>query len=77
MFIDNTCHRILRKATDSAALDYDAAVFSTRSRDALLEWLSELEASAPPDHVALIKQVYGDSWLEPYSSIFEPSTADS
>jgi hypothetical protein len=74
MFIDNRCHRLLQEATDGARLDYDAAVFSMGSRDELLEWLDEVEASAASDHVALVKHVYGDSWLEPYSSMFEAPT---
>ncbi|ADB50439.1 hypothetical protein [Conexibacter woesei] len=74
MLIDNRCHRLLGFATDRAVLDYDAAVFSTDSRDKLLAWLEELEASATPEYLGLVEQVYGASWLEPYSSMFEAPT---
>jgi hypothetical protein len=72
MFIDNRCHRVLKAATEGAGLVYNSAVFSLAARDELLAWLDELEAAASPDHVALVKEVYGDTWLEPYSSMFEP-----
>src|SRR5262249_44046364 len=74
IFIDNRCDHLLQEAMNGAGLAYDAAVFSMRSRDDLLAWLEELEASASPDHVALVKDVYGKSWLEPYSSMFETPT---
>jgi ribosomal protein S18 acetylase RimI-like enzyme len=72
MFIDNRCHRLLKAATEGAGLVYDASVFSLARRDELVAWLDELEASVSTEHLALVKQVYGDSWLEPYAAMYEP-----
>jgi hypothetical protein len=65
MFIDNRCHRLLERAVDGAKRDFKATLFSTDSRDELLKWLDDLEASATPDHVATVRNVCGPGWLEP------------
>lgn len=70
-FVDDRCRRLLEAARTPAALDYEAAVFSTATRDELLAWLDELEGSVDPAHVELVREVYGDAWLEPYTTIFE------
>lgn len=74
MFVDNRCHRLLAAATAGAGLDYTASAFSLAARDELLAWLEALEASASAEHVALVKEIYGNKWLEPYSAMFEPSS---
>jgi transcription elongation factor Elf1 len=69
MFIDNRARRYLEKARDQVPLDYATVVFSESSREQLLQWLDDLETSVSPDHRELIEQVYGDTWLQPYTSI--------
>ncbi len=71
MFIDNRCRRLLAAASDGAGLDYATEVFSMASQNELLEWLADVESAAGAEHVALVKQIYGDGWLEPYTSLFE------
>jgi hypothetical protein len=70
MFIDNRARRYLEIAREQVPLDHTTLVFSESSRDDLLQWLDELEASVTPAHRELIEHVYGEGWLEPYTDIF-------
>jgi len=71
IFIDNRCADLLRTATEHVPLEYKALVFSTRNRDELLDWLGEIEAAADPQHLALVEDVYGSNWPEPFTTMFE------
>jgi len=37
--------------------EYKSRVFSTRYREELLDWLSEIEAAADREHLALVEDV--------------------
>jgi hypothetical protein len=41
------------------------------TRNELLGWLDDLDASVGDEHRALVVQVYGESWLKPFR---EPHT---
>jgi len=69
IFIDNRCADLLREATERVPLDYEASVFSTGNREELLDWLDELESAADPEHPALVEEVYGSGWQEPYTTM--------
>ncbi len=45
-------------------------VFSHRTRDELAAYLDEIRAGASDEHVAAVRDVYGESYLEPASTIF-------
>jgi hypothetical protein len=76
IFIDNRCHRLLASATDSAGLKFETRVFSTASRNDLVEWLDDLENSIDSDHRALVASVYGEAGIKPYSTMFEMPTSE-
>lgn len=72
MFVDDGFAQLLSEGPlDAAVEDYRTKIFSTRSRDEFLDYLSELETAADPTHIELVKRTYGDSWTEPYRTILE------
>jgi hypothetical protein len=72
MFVDDHCAGLLRDEPIATRLrPWGARVFSNRTRDAFLEHLSKMEAAVPADHVALVQEVYGDSWLVSFRTILE------
>ena len=72
MFVDNEFAQLLSEGRlATAAKDYPAKIFSTRSRDGFLEYLHELEADAEPGHLDLVTRTYGETWTQPYRSMLE------
>jgi hypothetical protein len=76
ILIDNHCADLLCDATEHVPLEYEARVFSTRNRGELLDWLDELEAAADPEHLALVEDLYGPDWPEPFTTMFEAREGD-
>lgn len=70
MLIDDRAKRLLDLADAHLHFGYDVAVFSTRTRGDLLEWLLELERGIPAHHHDLIAEVYGEDWLKPFREIY-------
>jgi hypothetical protein len=72
MFIDDEFAQILREGpVDKEIAIYPTRVFSNRSKKEFLNYLREIEADAPKDHVALVARTYGDDWVTPYRSLLE------
>ena len=72
MFIDNEFAQLLSEEPLATAVkEHPTRIFSTRSRDDFLTYLSALEAGAESDHVVLVARTYGETWTEPYRSMLE------
>ncbi len=72
MFIDNEFAQLLSEEPIAAAVDpYGTRIFSARNRAEFLEYLKDLESDADPDHVQLVHDTYGPSWLEPFRTMLE------
>lgn len=75
MFIDNECRGYLMEQPLRDELNYGCRVFSLNTKDELLSYLRDIEASAPSEHLAAVKEVYGDDWGKPYERLYaEPGT---
>ncbi len=59
MFLDIECWTYLSELKRSGRLQYDAQVFSLRNKDQFSEYLENLRASAHPEHLEIVRQVYG------------------
>ena len=70
LFIDNEMCGYLQEQPLVTDLRYGARVFCQNSRDEFLAYLDEVERAAQPEHVALVKRVYGENWGQPYTGIF-------
>jgi hypothetical protein len=71
MLVDRRCRSLLVETPLRDELPEGLRVFDARTLSELESWLDEIETEAPPEHVALVRRIYGDSWLEPYASILE------
>lgn len=70
MFIDNEFAQLLREGPLAKTVSgFPVRIFSARSRDDFLAYLTELEEDADPAHVGLVRRTYGETWLERYCSI--------
>lgn len=70
MFLDNECAGLLREEPLRTKLaPFGTRIFSSKTGEAFLAYLTGLELEAGPDHVRLVGEVYGDDWSEPYREI--------
>ena len=70
MFVDRKCKSLLANIPKSHKLPYPCRVFSMANKDEFLQYLRDIRASATPEHIALLQEVYGPSALEPPKSIY-------
>jgi hypothetical protein len=71
IFVDNEVAGLLREEPLRTRIDFGARVFSQRTRDEFLQYLHEILASASDEHIAAVREVYGESYLEPYTGLFD------
>jgi hypothetical protein len=71
VFIDNEIAGLLADEPLRTRIDFDTKVFSQNTRDAFIDYLDELLAAAPDGHVDLVRDVYGEGYLRPFTSVFE------
>lgn len=72
MLVDRACARLLRETPLCDELPNDLDLFAMQDVDRLAHWLNDVEASAPEGHVDLVRDVYGDDWVDqPYTTILE------
>ncbi|WP_420615464.1 hypothetical protein [Candidatus Palauibacter sp.] len=72
MFIDNEFAQLLSEGRLAEAVSsFPTRIFSARSRDDFLAYLTEVEERADSAHVDLVTRTYGEKWTEPYRSILE------
>jgi len=72
MFLDNECVALLK---ENPAGDYinifKSGLYSKNAMDGFFEYLENIENSASPKHINKLKEVYGDGWNKPYTSLYE------
>lgn len=71
MFIDNENTAFLQDGRVKAKIGYPTKMFSLRNKEEFLQHLDDILASADSKHMALIKRIYGDDHLQPYTTILE------
>lgn len=70
MFVDNGCRSLLNEIPRAHKLPYKCAVFSSKTSSKFLKYLDEIRNSATPEHLQLLKEVYGPTVLQPPRSIY-------
>jgi hypothetical protein len=70
IFIDRKCRSLLVEIPKGHKPPYQCRVFSMANKDEFLQYLRDIRASATPEHIALLQEVYGPSVLEPPKSIY-------
>lgn len=70
MFIDKEFSNMLLEIPEGH-LNYKAKIFSINSKANFLEYLNDIEKSAAPNHIAKVNEVYGESWRNPYLTLYQ------
>lgn len=70
VLIDNQCRSLLEENAVREKCPYACKVFSTKSRDALIDWVKGMEAQASPDHLAKVREVYGEDCGKPFTTLY-------
>ena len=70
MFIDNECRGYLADGPLCDEIAYDTEAFSFSTKDAFLQYLNEIESSAPEEHLGKVKEVYGPDWGKPFVELY-------
>jgi len=72
MFVDNECHAYLReKPLFQAISGYKTRIFSQNTKQEFLEYLDKIESEASVKHLRKVKEVYGETCPEPYTTLYE------
>ncbi|GAI74036.1 unnamed protein product [marine sediment metagenome] len=72
MFIDNECHAYLNeRPLSQTASDYETEIFSQNTKEELLDYLNKIESEASAKHLKKVKEVYGETCPEPYTTLYE------
>lgn len=70
MFIDNECAALLKEEPLKTKIDYKAEIFSMATKEKFLEYLKSIKDSASQEYIDKIKEVYGETWLQPYTTLY-------
>jgi len=68
MFVDKEIAHLASQAELKKELVGRARLFSLRQREreAFIDYLKGIETNAPPEHLKLVREVYGESWGTPF-----------
>lgn len=72
IYVDNEVAALLAEEPLRTQLDFGTRVFSQRTRHEFATYLDELREAASAEHVAAIREVYGNSYLTPFTGLFDP-----
>jgi len=70
MFVDNFCRSLLNEIPRTHKLPYNCAIFSSKTSSDFLQYLSGIRNGVTPEHLELLKEVYGPTVLKPPTSIY-------
>jgi hypothetical protein len=71
IFIDKPMFSILSHGEVKKEVSkYKAKVFSLQMKQEFLDYLDNLLVNAPSGHLDKVREVYGESWDEPYWSMY-------
>jgi len=71
MLVDNECHGLsVEQPLRDELAPYDCRIFCMNTKDDLMAYLGDIEAKASPEHLATVREVYGESWEKPYETMY-------
>ena len=72
MLVDNRTRAMLERGVPKKhTLNYPCRLFSPNVGKKFLVYLKNVEAEADPLILALVRQVYGETWLKPFVTMFD------
>lgn len=69
MFIDNACRGYLQEKPLCQDIGFCTKLFSIKNRQEFIEYLNGIENGMSEDHLSIVNEVYGNSWV-PYTSMY-------
>lgn len=66
IFTDDQMAGLLSEAPLTDRFQSSAVVFSNNSRDEFMDYLDQVETSAPSGHRQMVKAIYGPNWVAPF-----------
>jgi hypothetical protein len=70
IYVDNEVAALLAEEPLRTEIDFGAQVFSHRTRQEFATYLDEIRAGVSEEHVAAVREVYGDGYLTPFTGLF-------
>jgi hypothetical protein len=70
IWVDNEVAGLLGEEPLRTQIDYGTRVFSWNTRQQFPDYLDELRAAVPTEHVELVRDVYGEGYLRPFTEVF-------
>ncbi|HAN09533.1 MAG TPA: hypothetical protein DCP90_02855 [Clostridiales bacterium] len=64
MFIDNECAKLLSDEPVNSRIGFDTKVFSLSSKNNFLSYLDDIKEEVTQEHLDLVVELYGDTWLK-------------
>ena len=74
IFVDNEIAGLLAEEPVRSRIGFPTRVFSPNRRKEFLNYLDGLRAVVSDEHAELAREVYGESWLEPFTGVFDTET---
>jgi len=71
MLIDNECRSYFNEQPLLRELDFGTRLFSENSKQELLDYLDQIRSTATSGHINLLKEVYGENWDAPYTTLYQ------
>ncbi|MFN3698371.1 MAG: hypothetical protein ACK4VO_13115 [Pseudobdellovibrio sp.] len=71
IFLEKQMAGFLRDNPLKKSLANMPKIFSLSNKSAFLDYLYQLESSASTDHLAAVKEVYGENWPTPFTSVLK------
>ena len=68
MLVDNPSRELIRQVSKNLGLN--CTFFSENELDVFISYLDAIKAGADADLLTKVREVYGDSWKEPYTALF-------
>ena len=69
MLVDNPCRELLRQVENRLNVT-DCVFFSTNNLPEFIDYLDKIKIDASAEHLATVKEVYGENWGKPYETLF-------
>jgi hypothetical protein len=71
IYVDNEIATFLNEEPLRTRLGFGTRVFSQRTRHDFAAYLDEIREAATEEHVTAVREVYGDSYLTPFTGLFD------
>jgi hypothetical protein len=69
MLVDNPCRELLKQVKNQVNLS-ECDFFSVKNLPEFINYLDDIKREASAEHLAMVREIYGENWGKPYVTIF-------